>query len=128
MTDYEDKAAPGTDVAGAFDEFMHAFEEFKSTNDERLEQVEKRVSADVVTEEKLARLNKTMDQIVAKSVRPPLAGGAPNSVAGLQHKSAFETYMRKGEAGNLRALEKRPCPLDQIQMVATWCQARPKMP
>ena len=99
MTDYENKAASGTDVAGAFDEFMHAFEEFKSTNDERLDQVEKSVSTDVVTEEKLARLNKTMDQMVAKSARPPLAGGAPGSVAGMQHKSAFETYMRKGGCG-----------------------------
>ncbi len=107
MTDYENKAASGTDVAGAFDEFMEAFEEFKSTNDERLEQVEKRVSTDVVTEEKLARLNKTMDQIVAKSARPPLSGGAPGSVAGLQHKSAFDTYMRKGDAANLRALEEK---------------------
>ena len=107
MTDYENKAASGNDVAGAFDEFMQAFEEFKSTNDERLEQVEKRVSTDVVTEEKLARINKTMDQIVAKSARPPLAGGAPGGVADLQHKSAFDTYMRKGEAGNLRQLEEK---------------------
>ena len=107
MTDYENKAASGDDVAGAFDEFMQAFEEFKSTNDERLEQVEKRVSTDVVTEEKLARLNKTMDQIVAKSARPPLAGGASPTVASMQHKSAFDNYMRKGEAGNLRQLEEK---------------------
>jgi len=107
MTDYENKAASGTDVAEAFDDFMQAFEEFKNTNDERLEQVEKRVGTDVVTEEKLARLNRTMDQIVAKSARPPLAGGAPVSVAGVQHKSAFETYMRKGDAGNLRLLEEK---------------------
>ena len=80
MSEYENKAASGDDVAGAFDEFMRAFEEFKETNDERLEQVEKRASSDVVTEEKLERLNRTLDQMVAKSARPPLAGGVSGSV------------------------------------------------
>lgn len=107
MSDYENKAASGDEVAGAFDEFMQAFEEFKATNDERLEQVEKRAGADVVTEEKLDRLNRTIDQMLAKSTRPPMAGGASGSIAGMQHKSAFETYMRKGDAGNLRALEEK---------------------
>lgn len=107
MSEYENKAASGDDVAGAFDEFMQAFEEFKSTNDERLEQVEKHMSTDVVTEEKLARLNRTIDQMVAKSVRPHLAGDASVSVANLQHKSAFDTYVRKGEVGHLRQLEEK---------------------
>ncbi|MCF6199468.1 MAG: phage major capsid protein [Hyphomicrobiaceae bacterium] len=110
MSEYENKAASGDDVAGAFDEFMRAFEDFKATNDQRLEQVEKRSASDVVTEEKLERLNRTLDQMVAKSARPPLSGGVggtSSSVAGLAHKSAFEGYMRKGEAGNLRALEAK---------------------
>ncbi len=107
MTEYENKAASSADMAGAFDEFMQAFEEFKSTNDERLEQVEKRANADVLTEEKLDRLNRTIDQMVARSARPPLAGGVSGSLADIQHKSAFETYMRQGDAGNLRALEEK---------------------
>ena len=45
------KAASGSseDVALAFDEFMRAFEAFKATNEERIGQIEKRLSADVLT-------------------------------------------------------------------------------
>ena len=44
------------DVAGAFDEFMGAFDAFKDANDERLGQIEKRMSADVITSEKVDRI------------------------------------------------------------------------
>ena len=54
--------ASGTDVALAFDDFMMAFEAFKETNDERLSQIEDRVSADVLTSEKLERINKALDE------------------------------------------------------------------
>lgn len=54
--DIETKAASdaaasgsGDDVANAFDEFMRAFEAFKATNEERIGQIEKRLSADVLT-------------------------------------------------------------------------------
>jgi len=58
----EAKAATGQaqDVAECFDEFMEAFEAFRETNDERLEQVETQVSEDVVTVEKMNRINKAL--------------------------------------------------------------------
>src|SRR5690606_21314640 len=100
----ETKAAgnvSGTDVALAFDEFMQAFEAFKQTNDERLEQIENRISSDVVTEEKLARINRALDehktladQLALKAARPQLGGVAPRRGIELQHKTAFEGYMR----------------------------------
>ena len=37
----------GQPASGAYAEFMNAFEAFKDANDERLEQIEKRMSADV---------------------------------------------------------------------------------
>jgi hypothetical protein len=52
-------AVLGEDVALAFDEFMRAFESFKLANDERLAQIEQSISADVVTTEKLDRINRT---------------------------------------------------------------------
>ena len=55
-------AALGEDVALAFDEFMRTFEAFKLTNDERLAQIEQSISADVVTTEKLDRINRAIDQ------------------------------------------------------------------
>ncbi len=107
MSEYENKAASGTELSGAFEEFMQAFEEFKQTNDERLEQVEKRMSADVITKEKLDRLNSTIDRLSMKANRPPLAGENVMTIAGNEHKAAFESYVRKGETGNLLKLEEK---------------------
>ena len=44
----EIKAVPET-IADAFDGFMGAFEAFKEANDTRLDEIERKLSADVVT-------------------------------------------------------------------------------
>jgi len=48
-------AASGGDIAGAFDDFMRSFEAFKSENDTRLGEIERR-SADVLSEQKVDRI------------------------------------------------------------------------
>ncbi|MCC0018972.1 MAG: phage major capsid protein, partial [Rhodobiaceae bacterium] len=53
-----DGAPSSLDVVEAFDDFMQAFEAFKETNDPRLAEIESRVGADVVTTEKMDRINK----------------------------------------------------------------------
>lgn len=103
-TDFETKSAGG-DVAAAFDEFMRAFEDFKETNDKRLEEIEKRSATDVLTNEKLDRLDKVLDQLSVKQQRLPIGGAAQRSVNSLQHHSAFNRYVRGGEVGGLKALE-----------------------
>ncbi len=111
---YETKALGDGDIARAFDEFMNAFEAFKETNDARLGEIEKRMVADVLTNEKLSRIDRaldehkrTVDQLAHKAARPALGGGnAPTGVA-LEHKSAFDSYVRKGDAGPLRDLEAK---------------------
>ena len=104
-TDLEVKSVGG-DVAAAFDEFMRAFEDFKETNEQRLSEIERRSSADVLTHDKLARIDKALDQLSVKQQRLPIGGnGGVTSAASLQHKSAFEAYVRGGEAGGLKALE-----------------------
>ena len=103
------------DVAIAFDEFMHAFETFKETNDARLDELERRGSADVLTNEKLARIDRALDEhkqivedLTLKSRRPHLGNGASaTSGVALQHKNAFEGYVRKGDEGGLRELESK---------------------
>jgi HK97 family phage major capsid protein len=102
-TTYETKSAH--DVAGEFDAFTRAFEAFKDTNDQRLADIERRGSADTVTSDKLARIERNLDELALKSQRPHLAGSAPRSIATREHKSAFETYVRKGESTRLTALE-----------------------
>ena len=57
----EIKAVPDT-MTAAFDEFMEAFESFKDVNDRRLSEIEQKLTADVVTREKLERINRSMDE------------------------------------------------------------------
>jgi len=100
----------------AIDDFMHSFESFKQANDDRLEQVEKRLSADVITTEKVDRINaaldtqkQLLDQLSLMSSRPHLSGepAGVSGLASLQHKSAWNAYMRKGDNANLRQLEQK---------------------
>ena len=51
------------DIAEAIEKIGRTFEEYKATNDARLEQIAKRGAADVVTEEKLARMDAALDQL-----------------------------------------------------------------
>ncbi|TGT72916.1 phage major capsid protein [bacterium M00.F.Ca.ET.159.01.1.1] len=51
-----------TAVADAVNPVMTAFEEFKKTNDDRLKEIEKKGSADVVIKEKLDRIEGTLSQ------------------------------------------------------------------
>ena len=52
----ETKALGRFDLPHAFDDFMRAFEAFKEANDERLGEIEKRMSADAVTAERVERI------------------------------------------------------------------------
>jgi HK97 family phage major capsid protein len=108
----------GREIKDAFDDFMQAFESFKSANDERLGQLERR-SADIVTADKVERLNasldeqkQVLDELVLASQRPALGGshaqaGQPRTGETREHKSAFERYMRKGDGGGLDRFEMK---------------------
>src|SRR5262245_44291575 len=85
-----------TDLGFAIDDLMRAFEAFKDTNDSRLDEIERRQTADVVTTEKLTRIDRALDELALKSARPQLGGGTPRSAVALQHKAAFEGYVRNG--------------------------------
>lgn len=69
------------EIKQALSDLGSAFEAFKSTNDERLSQIEKRGSADAITEEKLSKIDGVIDKledrigkVEAKSARPLLGG------------------------------------------------------
>jgi HK97 family phage major capsid protein len=94
-----------TDHAAIAD-VMAAFEEFKAANNQALAELSARQS-DVVTTDKLARIERSLDELSLKSARPALGGQAPRSHADLAHKSAFDSYVRQGEAGTLRSLESK---------------------
>jgi HK97 family phage major capsid protein len=102
------------DVAAALSELMGAFELFKETNDQRLAEIERR-SADVVTEEKLARIGAAVDEqknrldgLFVRQSRPALSGrDAPRDGVDLEHRSAFAAYMRSGNERVLATIEAK---------------------
>ena len=98
-----------------YDELRATFEEFKSANDERLAKIERK-RADVLLDEKVDRINaaldlqtKRMDDLALRQARPALEGRGKvvTDAASREHKSAFDTYVRSGEAGTLRQLETK---------------------
>jgi HK97 family phage major capsid protein len=112
MSDLETKA--GGNVGAAFDDFMRAFEAFKETNDDRLDHLERRSAADPLIEDKLTRIDRALDEhrrvvddLALKAARPQIGGSAVRTGAALAHKSAFDAYVRKGEPGSLRDLERK---------------------
>jgi HK97 family phage major capsid protein len=108
----ETKAGIPPEAVVTHGEMLRAFEAFKEANDDR----PFRRDNDVVLEDKLARINNTidaqgrrLDEITLKQARPAFGGerGQPRSASALEHKAAFESYVCAGEASGLRALEAK---------------------
>ena len=115
ITDTAPEYKSGVAVRGDYDDFRVTFEEFKAANDERLARLEKK-RGDVLLEEKVDRINaaldaqhKRMDELALKHARPALEGRGriASDATSREHKSAFEAYVRGGEAGALRDLETK---------------------
>jgi HK97 family phage major capsid protein len=111
INELETKAGIPHDAVVTHGEMMRAFEAFKEANHERLDKRD----ADIVLEEKLARIDKAidaqarrLDELTLKAARPAFgAERGANGVTALEHKQAFEAYVRAGETANLRALETK---------------------
>jgi HK97 family phage major capsid protein len=112
-TGLETKAGIPPDAVVTHAEMMRAFEEFKEANDKQLAE---KGSRDVVLEEKIARLDiaigtqaHRLETLELKHARPALASEQPDLKRTpqpvLEHKEAFELYVRSGESANLRTLE-----------------------
>ncbi len=103
------------DAARAFEDMHRVFSEYRSANDERLAQIEQSKSSDVITEEKVARINqgldetkRRLDQFTLEKARPRLGETkAAEDYAAREHKTAFRSYMRSGEAAGLKAIEEK---------------------
>nr|WP_321445013.1 phage major capsid protein [uncultured Cohaesibacter sp.] len=113
----ETKSLVDADLGSAFDDFLHSFEAFKQANDERLDQIEKR-SVDALTENKVNRISKSLDDqqaaldtLLLKSRRPGLGDNARLAGAvtlhAMEHKTAFDRYIRSGVEQDLRQLEEK---------------------
>ncbi len=92
------------EIGEAHGELLRMFEVFRQENDARLAQLEKR-SADVVTEDKVERINRALDEqkrlldeLMLSASRPALGGETKVAGTSRERKAAFERYMRKGES------------------------------
>lgn len=105
------------EIKTAQDTLIATFEAFKSANDERLKQLEKK-SADVVTIDKVEKINTAIDEqkekiekLHAAFNRPGVGGdnngGEKASVEVLEHKAAFVKFLRKGNENGLQELEQK---------------------
>jgi HK97 family phage major capsid protein len=100
-------------VREAADGLARAFEEYKSVNDQRIAEIERRGSSDALTGEKLARMdqsiNKLQDDItsVKTCLRRPAKGTAPYVASDEKsgYKSAFMRYVTKGIDADLSAFQ-----------------------
>ena len=113
----ETKQAPATPEArAAMHEMMAAFEAFKGANDARLDEIEKKASADTLLEEKVARIDQAvasaqarLDRVVSEGRRPgiqsgaggPSTPGSPSPLHGEETKAAFDGYLKTGQSFGL---------------------------
>ena len=110
MTNLEQKIAP-SNMKAAQNELMGVFSAFQEANDSRLAEIEKKVVADVLLEEKVDRLDKalshaqaSLDKIALINARSPAATEA-KSVS--EHKQAWSQYMRRGDEAALNRIEAK---------------------
>lgn len=105
-----------------------AYEELKKVNDRRLDDLEKRGSADVLDKEQLERINADLNQIAeiktafsgfkddleelaVKMNRPDPGSGEPENKFAIQHKAAFNSYVRDDNETGIKALEQKDAPM-----------------
>ena len=100
----ETKAAP----APGADALMRAFEEFKAANDARLAALEKG-RGDVLLSEKVDRIDRALSEQKSMLERAALAGRRPGLAADpavSEHKSAWHSYLRRGDVSALAQFEQ----------------------
>ncbi|WP_453976379.1 phage major capsid protein [Brevundimonas sp. Marseille-Q4549] len=105
----ETKQASGQSEAGAVvREMMAAFEAFKGANDARMSEIEKKAAADVLLEEKVARIDQAvaaaqarLDRVMSQTRRPALGGEPAEPVSAPEAKAAWDGYLKTGQSQGL---------------------------
>ncbi|MCZ8375042.1 MAG: phage major capsid protein [Beijerinckiaceae bacterium] len=87
---------------------METYEAFRQANDESLAEGQRKSAPDILLEEKVERIGRELDRLSLNAQRPPLAGaGGAISPERLEHKRAFDAYLRKGQNEPLRLIEAK---------------------
>lgn len=104
-----------SEVRSATETLARAFEEYKGVNDQRLSEIERKGSADVLLNEKLGRMDNTINRLqddvtnVKTVLRRPALGNATASISAgdAAHKQAFLKYVQKGYDTDLASFETK---------------------
>ncbi len=105
----ETKQASGSPEArDVVREMMAAFEAFKGENDARLGEIENKAAADVLLEEKVARIDQAvasaqarLDRVMSQSRRPAIGGEPAEPASAPEAKAAWDGYLKTGQSGAL---------------------------
>lgn len=91
-------------------EMMAAFEALKAANDARIEEIEKRGAADPLLDAKLKKIETSLDRqrsalerLALEQARPAIGDDPRKSDP--EHKSAWSTYMRRGDDSGIARLD-----------------------
>ncbi len=103
-----------TEISDRIDEIGNAWEHFKSVNDEKLKQIEKKGVADCLVMEELNKINNSLneqkqklEQIQISNSRPTFENKGVDFQENLEHKKALNNYLKKGIDAPLANLETK---------------------
>ena len=98
----------GSGAQAVVREMMAAFEAFKGANDVRLGEIEKKAAADVLLEEKVARIDQAvaaaqarLDRVMSQNRRPAIGGEPAEPASAPEAKAAWDGYLKTGQSGAL---------------------------
>ncbi len=98
-------------------ELLATFQAFQEANDARLAEMERKAGADVLLNDKIDRIDRALtaqqmrlETIARKAARPGL-GASPDDPGDTERKSAWNTYLRKGDESALARLELKAATL-----------------
>lgn len=84
------------ELKSTLNELRQTFESFKAANDARITEIEMHNTADVITEEKVERLNDQVARLSCMLQRPALSQNAAQAEPHDEEKAAFFDYVRHG--------------------------------
>src|SRR5262245_28213144 len=103
-------AGANADARAIAAEMMAAFEALKTANDARLDEIEKRGTADALVDAKLKKIEASLDRqrsalerLALEQARPAI--GEDPRKGDPEHKSAWSSYLRKGDDSGIARLD-----------------------
>jgi len=87
-------------------DLMAAFEAYKQANDARLAEIEAKGGADTLTSEKLARIDRRLNELAVKSAAPTLTPGKGFEDTD-PRREAWTRYLRAGDESGLARLDTK---------------------